>query len=221
MRVFIRVCAVGALAISLCTLPEMAATTKPLGSIVEAYLAHVDGTEAVMGSAVYPGDTFDTDDGGRLRLKVGPTQLYLMGATTIALGQSGDTVQVNMTRGMMVFSSIAAGQLEIMTPVGTIRAVPGRPASGQVTLVDPCEAIVSATEETLVVENHREQHTIEAGKSFDVFLKEDGCAAALEKAGVVSAGTNHLVLKAIVVVTAGVAAYYLWDQSESPSSFKH
>lgn len=220
-RVFFRSCAVWVLAMSLCALPEMAATAKPLGSVVQAYLGRVDGTEAVMGSAVYPGDALDTDDGGTLRLKIGPTQLYLMGSTAVILGQSGDTVHVNMTRGTMVFSSIAAGQLEIETPVGTIRAVQGRPASGQVTLVDRCEAIVSTTQETLVVENSGEQHTIEAGKSYDVILKEDGCGAALEKAGPVSAGTHHLVLKAIVVVTAGVAAYTIWDQAESPSSFKH
>jgi hypothetical protein len=221
MRVFIRSCAVWVLAISLCALPEMAATATPLGSIVQAYLGRVDGTEAVMGSAVYPGDALDTDDGGTLRLKIGPTQLYLMGSTAVTLGQSGETVQVNMTRGTMVFSSIALGQLEIETPVGTIRAVQGRPASGQVTLVDECEAIVSTTQETLVVERNREQHTIETGKSYDVIRKDGACGAALDRAGVVSAGTNHLVLKAIVVVTAGVAAYYIWDHAESPSSFKH
>lgn len=149
------------------------AAAKPLGMVVAAENAHLGGTKLSMGTNVFPGDSVQTDAGGTLRLRVGPTQVYLASESAAVLEQTSDKIGATLSRGTVGFSSAQANQFEVETPVATVRPAAGS-AFGEVTLVGQHTILVAAYRGSLLVSANGVERTISEGNSFSVTFVPDG-----------------------------------------------
>jgi hypothetical protein len=169
MRSIARSC-IAAMLAGLMAVPGFGANERPLGLVVQAESAQVSNAKVAIGTTVYPGDKVETEAGGKLRLRMGTSQLYLLASSSATLGQRTDSLFAEVSRGTVGFSSNGTDQLELEVPQGVIRASNGQPAYGQVTIVSPQEIIVSALHGSLVLDNDGELHTILEGKSYRVTM---------------------------------------------------
>jgi len=206
-----------------------AAADKPLGSIVLAHSALLGNMEAVAGADVYPGDVLRTNTDGLLRLKMGENQLYLAQGTTATLSpQEGNGLHARVESGTAGFSAVGQ-QVEIETPVATVRPAGNERAFGQVTVTGPNQMVVTAYEGSLAVEGSDQK--INAGQSYQVTLVADNMSPFPQDAE--GAGTRHeqqviqpykpgkkrLVLMLILLGGAGVGGYFIYHKfSESCSN---
>src|ERR1700722_15501621 len=88
--------------------PARADHRRALGVGSQTERGHIDTTNAVTGADIYSCDSLDTDDGGVLRVKVGPNQLFLSASSTAALEDDGNAIQGLATTGTVGFALAAA-----------------------------------------------------------------------------------------------------------------
>ena len=204
---------------ALVNLPAMAASEKPLATVVAAQHAYLANLNAVPGADVFLEDTLVTDPGGSLRLKVGSGQVYLLASSEATLRQQESKVLAKVYRGTLGFSTPAPEQLEVETPLGVVRGVDGSRVYGQVALTSSEKMIITAYEGTLVVERDGQSQTIRPGQAYSVSLVADsGGGGQTQTVGVGSSGVNkgHLLFALMVAgALAGVAAGLYITQSES------
>lgn len=209
------------LAIATAGLPTFGADEKPLGLIVQAQDAQLEGAAAAAGATVYPGDGLSTDPGGSLRLKVGGGQIYMLSQSQLRLAEVDGAVQAAVTRGVVGFSAGSADRLELQTPEGILRATNGRPAYGQVALTSPTQMIISAYTGDLELDYNGDIHTINAGSSYSVSLEPDPPQGPSGSGTTTSAVNHHIVVKIIAAAVLGVGAYFMYRElCESPSKVK-
>ena len=226
MRKIARFVLVALLVAGLCNLPSLASSEKPLGVIAQAERARLDNTNASTGATVYAGDTFDTDIGGTLRLRLGTSQFYLLASSAAALAQNSSGAMLTLTRGTAGFSSAASGQLQLDTPAGIVRGAQGKPAYGQVTIKSPNELVVSAFRGELLLDDEGEFHSIPEGKSYRVTIEPDPEPSQNDNKDFQAAQNHHrkrrLAFAIILGGVAGLASYEIWQElSESPTKFDH
>jgi hypothetical protein len=211
-------------------LPGFAANEKPLGLVTQAQDAQIANSKVAVGTTVYPGDKVETEAGGALRLRMGATQLYLLGSSSATLSQRSDAVFAVVARGTVGFSSDGTDQFELEVPEGIIRAANGKPAYGQVTIVGPQEIVVSAYRGSLILDNEGELHTIPEGKSYRVTMDLEPAvagpevAASQDDASTTPAKRRRRKLAFFLIFGAAAAlgSYGIWDVlSESSSTPKN
>ena len=216
------------LVLALLDIPALAATAKPLGLVVQAREALLDNSTLAVGTTVYPGDTVQTDEGGTLRLKFGTNQLYLLSSSAATFSQNENTIRATVGRGTVGFSSNASSELELAIPQGILRAGRGQAASGQVTITNPQEVVISAYQGALVLDNEGQFHTIPAGKTYRVTMDLEPAAAQPEPArrdqdpnkdaGVIPTKRRKLYFELILIGAAAIGTYFIWREvTESPS----
>jgi hypothetical protein len=227
MRPFFRTCLTAVLAASLLNLPAFAANDTPLGMIIQAEgLAHLGPAKAAIGSTVYPGDSFFTEEGGTMRLRVGSSQVYLLSDTSASLAQFPAMVHVVVAHGTVGFSSPANEPIGLDTPLGLVHPVAGHAAFGQVLMTSPIEMIVTAYHGDLIVDENGNSHTIPEGKSYKISTDLIPPPAQPNSQSGQGSGTKTksaynatpLAEKIAIVAGAGLASYAIWRQlCESPS----
>jgi hypothetical protein len=202
--------------------PVMAAASKPLGMVVSADHASLDNAKAAIGADIYSGDALATDAGGSLRVSVGAGQVYLLSASSATLIPGQNRTQAKVERGTLGFSTSSPEQLEIGTPLGTIRSANGERVFGQVSVLSPTAMQVSAYEGTLLVTAlNGEQETIEQGQTYEATLAAPEPGGGQNSAGVGGTGINwkHVATVAIIAGAVGGTALALWIvESESCSN---
>jgi hypothetical protein len=238
VRLIVRSALVACLISGLLNLSPLAAAAKPLGMVVLAENAHLSGVTANVGSDVFAGDTLHTDPGGSLRLKFGSTQLYLTSDSAATLGQETNPLYIALAHGTLGFSSNAAGQFEIDTPVGAVRAADGQRAFGEVTIVGPRKILVASYHGSLVVAGSGIQRTIPEGNSYNVTFVPSSDSSGANPAGsgadpaaAAPAGppkpaltSGSLVFDLVMIGAAGGFGYFLWhhftesDPNPTPST---
>jgi len=204
---------------ALVNLPAMAASEKPLATIVAAQSAHLANLNAVPGADVFLDDTLVTDPGGSLRLKVGSGQVYLLASSEATLQQQENKVLAKVYRGTLGFSTPAPEQLEVETPLGVVRGVDGSRVYGQVALTSSEKMVITAYAGTLVVERDGQSQTIRQGQAYSVSLAADsGGGDDVGVKGVGGQGVNKRHLLFVLLVAGGMATVgtvlYL-EESES------
>src|SRR5271156_3553896 len=172
MNPLLRSCIATMLASSLVTFPLMGAGEKPLGVVIQADHARLDTAEASKGATLYPGDTFDTEADGALRLRIGSGQIYLPASSAATLSSNSNLAHVTLTRGSLTLASSASGQFEVETPAGVLRGA-GQAVTGQATIASPTEVLVSAVKGNLILDNDGELHTIPEGKAYRIVIDQD------------------------------------------------
>jgi hypothetical protein len=226
MRSIARSC-IAAMLAALMAFPGFAANEKPLGLVLQAESAQISNAKVAIGTTVYPGDKVETDAGGKLRLRMGTSQLYLLASSSATLGQRSDSLFAEVSRGTVGFSSNGADQLELEVPQGVIRASNGQPAYGQVTIVSPQEIIVSAFHGSLVLDNDGELHTIPEGKSYRVTMDLEPAAVPVPAAAAYRENADNTPAKrrrrklAFILLFGGIGAavsYGVWSVLSESSS---
>jgi hypothetical protein len=216
------------LVLALLDIPALAATAKPLGLVVQAREAMLDNSTLAVGTTVFPGDTVQTDEGGTLRLKFGTNQLYLLSSSAATFSQNENTIRATVGRGTVGFSSNASSELELAIPQGILRAARGQAASGQVTITNPQEVVISSYQGALVLDNEGEFHTIPAGKTYRVTMDLEPAAEPAaparrdqdpnKDAGVIPTKRRKLYFELILVGAAAIGSYFIWREvTVSPS----
>lgn len=179
----------------------------------------LDNSEAAIGTTVFAGDALETQAGGMLRLRVGSSQLYLLGASAATLVQSTAVPQAHILRGTVGLSTIAPSPLELDTPLGIVRAEKGGAAYGQVRIVSPEEIVLTSFHGNLTIDYEGDTHTIESGKSYDVTFE----AATPQDSSFVSADNGKKRRRIVTAIVAGamvLTGYFVWQEwSESCYGF--
>src|SRR5690348_2830963 len=201
-------------------LPSMAAASKPLGMVVAADRAYLDHADAATGASVYADDALVTQQGGSLRLSVGPSQIYLLSLSSASLEPRDDKIQARVDRGTLGFSTARPAQLEIQTPIGVVHGADANPIFGQVSLVNPSTLRISSYEGTLVVEDvSGGQKVIAQGETYEGTLVAEASGGQNNppKKGVTGAVVNwsHVLKVAIPIMAAGFIACWLYPESPS------
>jgi len=212
-------------ALALLNLPAFAASEKPLAVVLTADHAKLDNASATIGADVFSGDALVTENGGSLRLTVGPSQVYLLAASSATLEPHESGVQAQIHVGTMGFSTSSPDQLEVKTPLGVIRGADTKAIFGQVVVVSANKMRVTSYQGTLLVADaFGGEKTIPAGETYEATLdpnaKPDDNPPPK---GVTGTGINwkHVVEIAIPLVAAGVLACALWPESESQMGCWH
>jgi hypothetical protein len=228
LRLTARSCLIILLISGLLDIPAFAAKERPLGLVIQALEAHVDDATLAVGTTLYSGDTVATDVGGALRLKLGGSQLYLLGSSAATLTQNPAILHALVSRGTVGFSSDGTERIELEIPQGVIRAVDGQPAYGQVTITGPQEVVISAYRGDLNLDNDGEVHTIPTGKTYRVTMDLEPAAqpappsASSGDSPIVAPRRRRLVFDLILVGGTAIASYFIWRElSESPSKPSH
>ncbi len=205
----------------LVNLPAMAAASKPLGMVVAADHAYLDHASAAAGASVYSDDALVTDQGGSLRLSVGPSQIYLLSLSSASLEPRDEKIRARIESGTLGFSTGRPIQLEIQTPVGVVHGADANPIFGQVSLLNPSKLRISSYEGTLVVDDiNGEQKIIAQGETYEATLVSEASGDGDNnppKKGVTGAVVNwsHVLKVGIAIGVAGFVACWLYPESPS------
>lgn len=208
------------LAASLCD-----AAGKPLGSVILAEGARLDNTDAVVGSTVFSGDQMDTNQAGKIRLRLGAAQLYLLANSSITLGDSPEASAAILNSGTVGFATTGDRPVEVEIRKTTIRSKGPSPSNGEVRLINDKEFVVSSFHGVLEVNVDGDIHLVNEGAALRVLLDPDGDEAA--NSAVPGAQSGHVpIVKRrraafylIPIGAAGIASYFVYDKlTESCSS---
>jgi hypothetical protein len=223
LRAGARSCVIACLVVGLLNLPlpAMAASSKPLGTVVATDHARLDNADAAIGADIYSGDALATAAGGSLRMRVGPSQVYLLSASSATLVPQENRVQAKVEHGSVGFSTPSPEQLEIGTPLGVIRGANSQHIFGQVVVLSATKIQISAYEGTLlIVAANGEQKLISQGETYEATLAAPDPGGAQNRQGVGGPGINwkHVAFVAGVAGGVGIAALLIWqEESESCS----
>lgn len=210
---------VGVLIGGLLNLSNIAASEKPLGMVVASQHARLDNANAVAGADVFAGDTFATDVEGSLRLKLGGSQIYLLASSSATLMRQEDKLRASVKHGTLGFST-TPGQIEIETPLATIRGVNGGRMYGQVVVLGADKMMVSAYQGALVVSANDQEQIVKPGQSYVVSFAAAAGAGGQAPEGAVKPGVNtkKLVFMLVAIGAGGAAVAFLWHESTESCS---
>ena len=199
---------------SLLNFSSLAASEKPLGMVVSSQHARLDNANAIAGVDVYAGDSFATDAGGSLRLRLGGSQVYLLASSSAKFLQQEDKVRATVGRGTLGFSTARPNEIEIETPLATVRGVNGQLVHGQVSVTGADRMTVSAYQGTLLVFANGQEQIIKPGQSYSVSFAPDAAAGGQAPQGAVKPGGNKKRLAFMLIAIGGVAtgAAILWHE---------
>jgi hypothetical protein len=216
-----RSCLIAFVVVGILNLPAMAASSKPLGMVIATEKAQLDNAKAEIGADVFSGDALATDIGGSLRMKVGPSQVYLLSESSATLVPQENRVQAKVERGTVGFSTSSPDQLEIGTPLGVIRGANNDRIFGQVAVLSPTRLQISVYEGTLLVTAPNGEHkTIDQGQTYEATLAAPDPGGAQNQQGVGGTGINwkHVATVGIIAGAAGGTALALWIENNESCS---
>jgi hypothetical protein len=200
---------------------------RSVGHVVQATAATVDQTALVVGTTLYNGDTVTTNVDGSMRASIRSSQVSMPAVSSATLEECTDELHVLVNAGTVSFTAESADRMELIIAQGIVRPADGQSASGQISIVGPREAVVSALRGSLTLDDDGTRHTIPEGKAYRITMGGDprdyapasGCEAAEQNnSKMVHPRSRNLVFDLIVVGGAAGAGYALWQANTvSPS----
>lgn len=202
---------------------ENSGSSQSFAVITEAKAALLDHASPIVGTAVYPGDTMETDRTGVLRIRARESQFY-MNANSVAQLETSDPglIRTSLLKGVVGFSSGANDLVEIKIGDTLIHSRPGVPARGEVEMITPQNLRVTSVEGTFDFTFDGITETVASGKSYEALLTED--SANPDPYGHEHISASHRPHKKLNWILLGIAAsivggYYLNQYlTESPST---
>ena len=200
--------------------PSMAAG-KPLGSVILADGGRLDNADATVGSTVFTGDDMATNQGGKIRLRLGAAQIYLLANTEVALGNSPEVPTAILKSGTVGFATSGQQLAEIDVAQATIRPKGPAPSNGEVRLISSKELLVSSFHGALEVNVDGDIRVVNEGSALRVLLDPNAEADALpdpQSGHVPVMRRRRVQFYLIPVGIAGVASYFVYQETAESCS---
>lgn len=215
---------------SLWMAPASSAASRPLGSVILSQGGSVDNVNAAVGASVFSGDAISTTQNavGRLRLRLGTAQIYLLAESNATLTEFPGGVGAELTNGTAGFATSGSQAVEIRTANGIVRSRGPEPSYGQVMLAGPHELIVSCFHGSLDIDVDGEVRTVNDGQSYRVVVDDDPSAQTTDNGGSPHMKQNAgdirvrrrrpAVFYLIIFGAAAILGYFYYHHlNESPS----
>jgi hypothetical protein len=201
---------------------------KAVGHVTQTNAASVEQTELTVGTTLYNGDTIDTAaDSGSMHASVHASQLALSPSSSATLEECTDELHVLVNYGTVDFNAAAADKVQFLIAQGIVRPANGGSASGRISLISTREAVVTATQGALDIDDDGKHTTIPEGKTYKITLGGDprdyapssGCAAGYaDNAKMIHPVERNLTFELILLGVGAGGGYVLWQHlTESPS----
>jgi hypothetical protein len=218
---------------SLCIAPAWGgAASKPLGSVIQTVGGSIDSVNASVGASVFSGDAIGTQSvAGRLRLRLGVAQVFLLADSTATLEDIPGGVAANLTYGTAGFSTSGSEPVEIRTVNGIVRSKGPEESYGQVMIAGPHELIVTSFRGALDVDVDGEVRTVNDGQSYRVVVDDDpaeqtttddsgGSKRMKQNAGDIRVRRRRPVVFYLIIFGAAalLGYFYYHHLNESPSA---
>ncbi len=197
------------------------ARVAPFGVVSHADRAHIGEAPASSGTTVYDGDRLSTETDGVLRLNAGTTALHLAPQTslTVRLTASGQSTQVELAAGMLVFSVANPPAVAVHANNAWIRPASNAPTVAHIRIVNRKELRISAQRGSLQFSYEGESAVIPEGVAYRVLLDpQDNSASpsASGQPGRKSGKVRKSFLFIAIAAAAAVAAILEMPHFESP-----
>jgi hypothetical protein len=221
-----------ALLVSVSLAPGSGAAAKPLGSVILSEGGSVDNVNASVGASVFSGDAIGTTQNaaGRLRLRLGVAQVFLLADSNATLSDIPGGVAANLTYGTAGFSTSGAEPVEIRTSKGIVRSKGPDGSYGQVMIAGPHELIVTSFHGALDIDVDGQIQTVNDGQSYRVVVDDDpadqtdtdsgGSKGMKKNAGDIRVRRRRPVVFYIILFGAAalLGYFYYHHLNESPSA---
>lgn len=207
------------LSASLIALPAFAAPApnRPLGFVLAAQNAGLDGNSLASGANIYNGDVVSTGANGRVRLQFAANQIYFSPSSTATLNTDGAGVTALLQSGTAGFTSAPGGAVAIRALDVLVRPQTAQVTTAQVTVMAPDELKVASIAGPLSLELDGKAYTLAPGRTYGVTIVaddtkfQDNNYSARKRRGLV------IVIFAGTAAAAGVV-YLVKELHESPDA---
>lgn len=197
--------------------PAAASPAKALGQVLQSDRGHLGQAVATPGAAIFAGDTLSTEDQGKLHVRTGAAQLYLLANSTASLSDAGKGAAATLLRGTIVFSAATSGALELRASTARLRAKGDAPAVAQVTLLGPKELLISCRRGALEFAVNGESDVIPEGASYRVLIDPPPALVDANAKPPLKAGRRNLAFLFILIGTgAAFTGWAIHKALESP-----
>ena len=207
------------LSASLISLPTFGAgaPNRPLGFVLAAQEAQLDGNSVANGANIYDGDTVATGPGGQVRLQFAGNQVYFSPSSLAKLTTNGSVVTAVLTSGTAGFMSARGGAVAIRALDVLVRPQTVQPTTAQVTVMAQDELKVASVAGPLSLELDGETYTLTPGRTYGVKIVADN---AKFQEGYVGARKRRGLIIFVFTATAAVAGivYLYKEMTESPDA---
>lgn len=207
------------LSASLISLPAFGAgvPNRPLGFVLAAQEAQLDGNSVANGANIYDGDTVATGPGGQVRLQFAGNQVYFSPSSLAKLTTNGSVVTAVLTSGTAGFMSARGGTVAIRALDVLVRPQTVQPTTAQVTVMAQDELKVASVAGPLSLELDGETYTLTPGRTYGVKIVADNTKF---QEGYVGARKRRGLIIFVFAATAAVAGgvYLHKELTESPDA---
>lgn len=208
------------LSASLIGLPIFAAPVpnRPLGFVLAAQDAQLDGNAAANGANIYNGDTVATGSTGQVRLQFAGNQVYFSPSSLAKLTTNGSVVTALLTSGTAGFMSARGGAVAIRALDILVRPQTVQPTTAQVTILAPDELKVTSVAGPLTLELDGQTYMLTPGRTYGVKIVADD-AAPLQDDHLAARKRRALIIF-VFTATAAISGiiYLVKELTESPDS---
>lgn len=191
------------------------------GVVSHADRAHIGEAPASSGTTVYDGDRLSTEADGVLRLNAGTTALQLAPQTslTVRLTASGQSTQVELAAGTLVFSVANPSAVAVHANNAWIRPASNAPTVAHIRIVNRKELRISAQRGSLQFSYEGESALIPEGVAYRVLLDPEDDLASASASGQPnkkSRTARRAFLLILIGAAAGIGIPILIHAFESP-----
>jgi hypothetical protein len=204
LRLFLAV----VLTVSLITwaVPPTNAADPPLGILTLADRAHLDESIAFPGLSVFEGERLSTDELGRLGIRMGRSTLALGANTEATLFKITGGMHVDLSAGILHFSSSAEERVEIHVAEAMLRPANNQPTQAVVTVFAPKVLQITTRQGSLNFSYRDEFRNLPEGQTYRIYLDAPADPQDAAVAGAASTGISSKVVYFIVGAGAGSGA---------------
>ena len=207
------------LSASLISLPAFGAGTpnRPLGFVLAAQDAQLDGSAVANGANIYDGDTVATGSGGQVRLQFAGNQVYFSPSSLAKLATNGSVVTAVLTSGTAGFMSARGGAVAIRALDVLVRPQTAEPTTAQVTIIAADELKIASVAGPLDLELDGEVYALTPGRTYGVKIVPDdtkfqeGYVGARKRRGLI-------IFVFAATATIGAIVYLYKELTESPDA---
>lgn len=199
--------------------PAAGSSAAVIGVVTQCNAAHVGSTAVSPGTTAYDGDRFSTESDGALLLRSAGASVRLLSYSEITLRGTAAALQVELSRGVLVFSTVKASGVQVSVLSAQIFPAGDGPTIAQVSILSPRLLELFARQGSLRFSYRNEPQILPEGSRIRVLLDP----SSKERAAASESGKNnnirrppHAYILITVTAVALPTAIAIHEALESP-----